>query len=74
MKLPSPFPLTVRAAVDGVKAFRKHLPRQRASLALSLSATMRFVLIVNTPLRKNRDLPRCPLPGKRTWALVLETA
>ncbi len=37
---------------------------QRAWLALSLSATVRFVFIVNTPVRQNRGLPRCLLPGK----------
>jgi len=33
------------------------IPRQRASLALSLSATLRFVLIVNTPVGRTGICP-----------------
>jgi len=65
LKLPSPFVLTVRAAIDCVKAYRRHFAGSawRAGL-VRYPRPLDVCRPLNISVRKNRGLPRCLLPGK----------
>ena len=75
LKLPSPFALTVRAATDYVKAFRKHLPWAKVpSWPSPLSTTNGFVLIPEHSCTEEQGLAPMSAPGKAIWLEWVENA